>query len=74
MSKSNKSDINQLLIKGYRKGVKSAIETACKTNTALIVEKNDKIVTIKPKYKYVKVLKKSVQNKSTTSSKKKAKI
>ena len=73
MPKTKKTDINQLFLKGYRLGVKSAIEIASKTNTSLIVEKNNKIAAIKPKYKYVKVLTKPIPSKTPSTLKKKKK-
>jgi len=55
MSKSKKPDINQMLLKAHKLGVKKAIETSARTKTSLIVCKNGKIKSVKPKFKYVRV-------------------
>jgi len=73
MSKPKKPDINQMLLKAHKLGIKQAIDTSARTNTSLIVYENGKIKSIKPKFKYVRVpvkapIKKTV---SPPSSKKK---
>jgi hypothetical protein len=55
MSKSKKPDINQMLLKAHRLGVKQAIDTSARTNTHLIVYENGKVKSVKPKFKYIRV-------------------
>ena len=69
MVKSEKDDINDLLLKGHRRSIRQAIDIASRTGTSLIVEKNGKIMAIKPKYKYVRVPVKTAK-KSTVRRKK----
>ena len=75
MAKSKQPDINQLLLKAHKLGVKQAIDLSARTNTALIVSENGKIRSIKPNFKYVRVSVKSSKKKQTSrlraSSKKK---
>ena len=73
MAKSNKPDVNELLLKGHKRGIKKAIDTASRTNTSLIVQQGDKIVAVKPKYKYVRVPIKATKKKSKTGVKRKVK-
>lgn len=75
MSKSKEPNINQMLLKAHRQGVKQAIDTAARTKTSLIVFENGKIKSIKPKYKYVRVSlvsseKQPASNRLTTKKKK----
>lgn len=62
MAKTSKPDVNDILLKGHKRSIKKAIDTASRTNTSLIVQKDDKIVAIKPKYKYVRVSVKGANN------------
>ncbi len=55
MPKSKEPDINQLLLKAHRLGVNNAIDRAVRTKTPLIVFKNGKLKSVRPKYKYVRV-------------------
>lgn len=55
MPRTNKKDIQQILLEAHKKGVKQAIDLSIRTGVPLVVEKNGKIVEIKPKYKYVRV-------------------
>ncbi len=55
MAKEKKTDINDQILKSHKKSIKKAIDTASRTNTRLIIQKDDKIVAVKPKYKYVRV-------------------
>jgi len=73
MSKSKKPDINQMLLKAHKLGIKQAIETSARTKTALVVYENGKVKSIKPKFKYVRVPIKSSTKKTSSprSSKKK---
>ncbi|HEY5259960.1 MAG TPA: hypothetical protein VIJ46_04860 [Rhabdochlamydiaceae bacterium] len=50
----DKPDIIELLLKGHRRGVRQAIDIAYRTNTCLIIEKNGKILAIKPKHKNIR--------------------
>ncbi|NNM43294.1 MAG: hypothetical protein HKM07_03005 [Chlamydiae bacterium] len=70
MAKSKKPDINDILLKGHKRGILKAIDTACRTNTSLIVQKDDKIVAIKPKYKYIRVPIKAAKKKVNLSRRK----
>ncbi len=55
MSKSKKPDINQMLLRAHKLGVKKAIETSTRTKTSLVVYKNNKVQSVKPKFKYIRV-------------------
>lgn len=55
MPKSKNVDINQLLLKAHRIGVKNAIDVAARTGTSLIVFKDGKLKSVRPKYKYIRV-------------------
>jgi len=68
MSKSKKIDINQMLLKAHKLGVKNAIETSARTNTSLIVYEGGKVKSVRPKFRYVLVPIKTPKNKRTTSS------
>ncbi len=70
MDKSSKPDINDLILKSLKRSIRKAIDTACRTKTSLIVEKNGKIIAIKPKYKYVRVPIKTAKKSSTRRQKK----
>ncbi len=63
MAKSNKPDVTDILLKGARRSVRRAIDIASRTNTSLIVEKDGKIVAVKPKYKYIRVPVKTAKKK-----------
>ena len=54
MTKS-KIDINEILLKAHKLGVKNAIDLAARTGVRLVVCENGKIKQIKPNYKYVRV-------------------
>ena len=47
--------INELLLKGHKKGLESAKEASIRSGVPLVVKKNGKICYIKPKFKYVLV-------------------
>ncbi len=55
MPKSKSADIIQLLLDGHQRGIELAKERSIRTGVPLVVEKNGKIVELKPKYKYIKV-------------------
>ncbi len=50
-----KHDINKMLLRAHRLGIRKAIETAARTNTALVVSRKGSIKMVKPKYRYVRV-------------------
>ena len=53
MPKSKKIDINQILLKAHKLGVKTAIEKAALTGTSLVVYKDGKVRLVKPAFKYI---------------------
>ena len=55
MSKLKKPDINQMLLKAHKLGVKQAIEKSAWTKTSLIIYENGKVKAVRPKFKYVRV-------------------
>lgn len=55
MAKSKKLDITEVLLQAHDRSIERALEVSIRTGTALVVEKNGKIVRIPPKYKYVRV-------------------
>lgn len=73
MAKSNKPDVTEILLKGARRSVKRAVDIASRTNTSLIVQKGDKIVAVKPKYKYVRVAVKTTAKKVKHKTRRKTK-
>ena len=72
MAKSDKPDINDSLLKGHKLGIQKAKDIASRTNTSLIVQKGDKIVAVKPKYKYVRVPVKTAKKKIKLKPRRKA--
>ena len=54
MSKA-KFDINEILLKAHKRGQEKAIDISIRSGVPLVVSKHGKIVSIKPKYKYVLV-------------------
>jgi len=73
MAKSNKPDVTDILLKGARRSVKRAIEIASRTNTSLIVQRGNKILAVKPKYKYVRVPVKTTSKRVKVKSRRKSK-
>ena len=72
MTKKTEKDLTTLLIEAHAKGVEMAIDASIRTGVPLAVEKNGKIVLIKPKYKYVRVpIKDTTTTKPTSKRKKK---
>ena len=55
MSNANKIDINKLVLKAHKRGVKKAIEASVLSGIALVIYENGKIKSVKPKFKYVLV-------------------
>lgn len=52
---NNEKNIFDILIEAHRKGVEQAIDLSIRTGVPLVVEKDGKIMEIKPQYKYVRV-------------------
>lgn len=50
-----KNDVIELMLEAHRRGVKRAKEISIRTGVPMVIEKNGKIIKIKPKYKYIKV-------------------
>lgn len=48
-------DITELVLEVHERSFQLAMEKSIQTGVPLVVEKNGKIVEIKPKYKYIKV-------------------
>ncbi len=65
---SKKIDINQMLLKAHKLGVKKAIDVSARSNTYLVVYEGGKVKQVKPKYKYVRVDVKSSAKVSSTRS------
>ena len=63
MAKSDDIDIIKIMLKAHKKSFQLAFETAVRTGTALVINRNGKIVEEKPKYKYVLVPIKPVKRK-----------
>lgn len=55
MQSNHKIDINEILLEAHRKGVEQAIDLSIRTGVPLVIEKDGKIIEIKPKFKYVRV-------------------
>jgi hypothetical protein len=55
MIKKEEPDINALLLEAHKRGIELAIDTSIRTGVPLVVEKDGKIIEIKPKFKYVRV-------------------
>ena len=64
MAKSKETDVTDIILEGHKQGIKNAIEIACRKNTSLIVQKGDKLVEVKPKYKYIRVRIKKIKKKA----------
>jgi len=54
-NKKQQVNIHEILLEAHRKGVEQAIDLSIRTGVPLVVEKNGKIMEIKPQYKYVRV-------------------
>jgi hypothetical protein len=54
-NKKQQLNIHEILLEAHRKGVEQAIDLSIRTGVPLVVEKNGKIMEIKPQYKYVRV-------------------
>ncbi len=72
MSKPKKIDINELVMKTHKGGVKQAIELAARTNTSLVIYENGRLKSVKPNFKYVRApIKPVVKRSKAPSSKRK---
>ncbi len=49
------TNVNEILLKGHKKGQELAIDASIRSGVALVVKKNGRICYIKPKYKYILV-------------------
>ena len=65
MSTKRKIDINEILLEAHKRGVQQAIDLSIRTGIPLVIEKEGKIIEIKPKYKYVRVPIKSLKKRHT---------
>lgn len=60
-------DINEMILKAHKRSFDRAFEVAVRTGTALVFARGDKIVEIKPPYRYELVpIKPAVKKKSKT--------
>jgi hypothetical protein len=71
MKKPKDLDINKLMLKAHKLGVKNAIDLAARTKTSLVVSENGKIKLVKPNFKYVRVPIKTPNKKRTPKARKK---
>ena len=55
MTKTKSPDINELLLEAHKRGIELAKDISIRTGVPLVIEKNGKIIELKPKYKYVRV-------------------
>lgn len=55
MNKNDSFNFFDVVLEAHRKGVEQAIDLSIRTGVPLVVEKNGKIIEIKPKYKYIRV-------------------
>lgn len=64
-----KFDINEILLAAHKRGQEKAIDDSIRSGVPLVVSINGKIVSVKPKYKYVCVLIESNKKKTRLHSK-----
>lgn len=50
-----KFDINEILLAAHKRGQEKAIDDSIRSGVPLVVSINGKIVSVKPKFKYVRV-------------------
>lgn len=55
MQKNHEQSTRDILLEAHRKGVEQAIDLSIRTGVPLVIEKDGKIMEIKPQYKYVRV-------------------
>lgn len=56
-------EINEIILKAHKRSFKRAFDLAVRTGTALVFNRNGKIVEVKPPYKYELVPIKSAKKK-----------
>lgn len=66
-----KDDLIEQVIEAHARSFQRAFETAVRTGTALVFERNGKIVEVKPPYRYELVPIKSVKRKASVQKQKK---
>ncbi len=65
-------EINEIILKAHKRSFKRAFDLAVRTRTALVFNRNGKIVEVKPPYKYELVpIKSAKKKKSEHNSRKK---
>ena len=74
MNKSDKIDMIKIMLAANKKSYQTAFETAVRTGTSLVVNRNGKIINIKPPYEYKMVRIKSSKKKKNAKSSKKQSI
>lgn len=55
MSKVVYSATQTMLLEAHSRGVEMAIDQSIRTGLPLVIEKNGKILKVKPQFKYIKV-------------------
>jgi hypothetical protein len=70
MPKSDEIDMDRIILAAQKRSYQIAFEAAVRTGTALIVNRNGKIVRVKPKFKYVMVPIKSAKKKGKSAPRK----
>lgn len=55
MSKFQYSETQLMLLEAHRRGVEMAIDQSIRTGVPLVIQKDGKIIKVKPQFKYVKV-------------------
>jgi hypothetical protein len=63
MPKTPSIDVNKILLEAHKRGIEQAIDLSIRTGVPLVVEREGKIIELKPQYKYVKVPIKSAKKK-----------
>lgn len=64
-------EFNKMLLKAHKRSYRRAFETAVRTGTALIFERDGKIVKVKPPYRYELVPIKPAKKKTTKATRRK---
>jgi len=70
MAKQSKKkiDINQILLKAHKLGVRKAIDSSARNNSRLVIYEDGKLKEIRPKYRYVRVSNESSTNKNKSKT------
>jgi hypothetical protein len=55
MRKKLINNTRTMLLEAHSKGVEMAIDLSIRTGVPLVIEKNGKIIKVKPQFKYIKV-------------------